>query len=196
MLDCLNFFFVVLFPEVGPYGYKFPLMNRTAFAVSDRFWNTLSIFNCLKVFFYLGFPCGSDSKESACNVGDPGLIAGSGKSLGEGNGNPLQCSYLENTMDGGAWWVTVWGCKELDTAEWLHFLSFFFQSKLAVIFPFLPNRINTDGSHPGCFRLCSQNFEQWQVSWGRSGQGEYLGPDPPFPCPFPGPHVSVLYTFL
>ena len=66
---------------------------------------------------FLDFPGGSDGKASACNVGDPGLIAGSGKSLGEGNGNPLQCSYLENTMDGGAWWVTVWGCKELDTAE-------------------------------------------------------------------------------
>ena len=85
----LSFLFVVLFPEVGLYGYKFPLMNRTAFAVSDRFWNMLSIFNFLKVFFYLGFPCGSDSKESACNVGDPGSIPGLGRSPGEGNGNPL-----------------------------------------------------------------------------------------------------------
>ena len=47
--------------------------------------------------------CGSDGKEPACNVGDPGSIPGSGRSPGEGNGNPLQCSCLENAMDGGAW---------------------------------------------------------------------------------------------
>ena len=44
----------------------------------------------------LGFPDGSDSKESACNAGDPGLIPGLGRSPGEGSGNPLQCSSLEN----------------------------------------------------------------------------------------------------
>ena len=50
-----------------------------------------------------GFPDGSDGKESACNVVDPGSIPGSGRSLGEGNGNPLQCSCVENSMDKGAW---------------------------------------------------------------------------------------------
>ena len=49
------------------------------------------------------FPGGSDGKESACNVGDPALISGSGRSPREGNGNPLQCSSLENSMDRGAW---------------------------------------------------------------------------------------------
>ena len=49
-----------------------------------------------------GFPGGSDSKASACNAGDPGSIPGSGRSPGEGNGNPLQHSCLENPMDGGA----------------------------------------------------------------------------------------------
>ena len=49
------------------------------------------------------FPGGSDGKVSACSVGDPGLITGSGRSPGEGNGNPLQFSCLENSMDGGAW---------------------------------------------------------------------------------------------
>ena len=44
----------------------------------------------------MGFPGGSDHKESACNVGDPGSILGSGRSAGEGNGNPLQYSCLEN----------------------------------------------------------------------------------------------------
>ena len=46
-----------------------------------------------------GFPGGSDGKESACNTGDPGLIPGSGRSPGEGNGNPLQYSCLENPME-------------------------------------------------------------------------------------------------
>ena len=46
-----------------------------------------------------GFPGGSDGKESAYNVGDPGSIPGLGRSLGEGNGNPLQYSCLENSMD-------------------------------------------------------------------------------------------------
>ena len=49
------------------------------------------------------FPGGSDSKASAHNAGDPGLIPGSGRSSGEGNGNPPQYSCLENPMDGGAW---------------------------------------------------------------------------------------------
>ena len=51
----------------------------------------------------------SDGKVSAYNVGDPGSIPGSGRSSGEGNGNPLQYSCLENPMDGGAWWATVHG---------------------------------------------------------------------------------------
>ena len=51
---------------------------------------------------FLGFPGGSAGKESACNVGDLGLVPGLGRSPGEGNGNPLQYSCLENSMDGGA----------------------------------------------------------------------------------------------
>ena len=50
-----------------------------------------------------GFPGGSDGKASACNAGDLGLIPGSGRSPREGNGNLLQYSCLENSMDGGAW---------------------------------------------------------------------------------------------
>ena len=46
--------------------------------------------------------CGSDGKASACNAGDPGSIPGSGRSPGEGNGNPFQHPCLENPMDGGA----------------------------------------------------------------------------------------------
>ena len=55
----------------------------------------------------LDLPCSSDGKESACSAGDLGLIPGSGRSSGEGNGNPLQYSCLENPMDGGAWRATV-----------------------------------------------------------------------------------------
>ena len=50
-----------------------------------------------------GFPGGSDGKASAYNAGDLGSIPGSGRSPGEGNGNPLQYSCLENPMDGEAW---------------------------------------------------------------------------------------------
>ena len=50
-----------------------------------------------------GFPGGSEVKETAWNVGDPGLIPGSGRSPGGGSGNPLQYSCLENPMEGGAW---------------------------------------------------------------------------------------------
>ena len=51
----------------------------------------------------IGFPGGSKVKVSASNAGDPGSIAGLGRSPGEGNGNPLQYSCLENPMDGEAW---------------------------------------------------------------------------------------------
>ena len=53
------------------------------------------------------FPGGSDGKASACIAGDLGLIPGSGRSPGEGNGNPLQYSCLENSMDKGAWQATI-----------------------------------------------------------------------------------------
>ena len=56
-----------------------------------------------------GFPGGSVGKESACNAGDLGLIPGLGRSPGEGNGNPLQYSCLENPMDRGAWRATDHG---------------------------------------------------------------------------------------
>ena len=60
----------------------------------------------------MGFPGGSDGKESACSVGDPSLTPGSGRSPGEGNGNPFQYSCLENPMTGGAWQATVhWVAK-------------------------------------------------------------------------------------
>ena len=63
----------------------------------------------------MGFPGGSDSKESTYKVRDLGSIPGSGKSLGEGNSYPLQYSGLENSMDRGAWWATVHGVSKSQT---------------------------------------------------------------------------------
>ena len=57
----------------------------------------------------MDFPGGSDGKASAYNVGDLGSIPGSGRSPGEGNGNPLQYYCLENPTDRGAWYPTVHG---------------------------------------------------------------------------------------
>ena len=58
---------------------------------------------------FLGFPYGSAGKESACNEGDLGLKPGLGRCPGEGKGDPLQYSSLENSMDRGAWWAAVYG---------------------------------------------------------------------------------------
>ena len=63
----------------------------------------------------MGFPGGSDGKVSALNVGDLGLIPGSGRSPEGGTGNPLQYSCLENPMDRGAWWDTVMGLQKSQT---------------------------------------------------------------------------------
>ena len=65
--------------------------------------------------YQLGFPGGSDSKESACNAGDLASIPGLGRSPGEGNGNPFQYSCLEKSMNRGAWQAIIHGVsKELD----------------------------------------------------------------------------------
>ena len=56
-----------------------------------------------------GFPGSSDGEESSCNVGDPSLIPGSGRSPREGNGNSLHGSCLGNLLDRGTWWATVCG---------------------------------------------------------------------------------------
>ena len=71
-----------------------------------------------------GFPGGSEVKASACNVGDLGSIPGSGRYPGEGNGNSLQYSFLENPMDGGAWWATVHRVAKSQT--WSSSLTFTF----------------------------------------------------------------------
>ena len=82
---------------------------------------------CLKIFcslIHALLPGGSDGEESACLVGDLGSIPGSGRSPGEGNGNSLQYSCLENPMGGGVWQSTVHGVAKSRTQLSDHFLSF------------------------------------------------------------------------
>ena len=69
--------------------------------MTETLWAIKS--NILTIWVFTGFPGGSDGKASAYNEGDPSSIPGSGRSPGEGNGNPLQFSCMENPMDGGAW---------------------------------------------------------------------------------------------
>ena len=64
---------------------------------------------------HLRLPCSSNGKESTCKVGDQGLILVFRSSSGEGNGNPLQYSCLENSMDRDAWQATVSGVKKSQT---------------------------------------------------------------------------------
>ena len=66
-------------------------------------------------FAEISFLGGSEVKASACNVGGLGSIPGSGRSPGEGNGNPLQYPCLEKPMGGGAWWATVHGVAKSPT---------------------------------------------------------------------------------
>ena len=76
------------------------IMQSSCWILKIKAWDQLVLANTLKK---KGFPGGSDGRASAWNVGDLGLIPGSGRSSGEGNDNQLQYSCLENSMDRGAW---------------------------------------------------------------------------------------------
>ena len=71
----------------------------------------LTIFEARNKFFMV-FPSGSAVKNPPANAGDVSLIPGSGRVPGEGNGNPLQYSCLENPRDGGAWWAAISGVTQ------------------------------------------------------------------------------------
>ena len=95
---------------------------------------------------FLGLPDSSVGKESACSAGDLGLIPGSGRSLGEGNGNPLQYSCLENPTDRGAWRATV----HVFTKSWTQL-----SSPTRVREPFLFHCSQRHRSYPNSFFVFS-----------------------------------------
>ena len=80
---------------------------------SSDTWAGVELLNSIIIF--LGFPDSSDGKESVCSVGDLGLIPWLGRAPGEGNHSPLQISCLENLMDKGAWWATVYSVTKSQT---------------------------------------------------------------------------------
>ena len=105
-------------------GKWYPLPNHSPTAgflppIPSSQSDLLKHTNLLLIFLYC-FPASSGGKEAACHAGDPGSIPGLGRSPGEGNGNPLQYSCLENPMDRGAWQATVHGSQELDKTEQLN----------------------------------------------------------------------------
>ena len=71
--------------------------------------------NMQSIIYDMGFPCGSDGKESTYSVGDKNLIPRLGRSPGEGNGYTLWYFCLENSMDRGSWWATVPGDSKSQT---------------------------------------------------------------------------------
>ena len=111
----------------------------------DIWFATLSIalwssYDFQKEIKYQFFPGDSDGKESACNVGDLGLIPELGRPPGEGNSYPLQCSCLESSVDRGTWRATVHGAAESDVTEWLT-LSLFCAKLTPLTFLFLKMRL-------------------------------------------------------
>ena len=93
----------------------------------------------------MGFLGGSDGKSSAHNEGDPGSIPGWEKSLGEGNGNPLQYSCLENSMDGGALWAIVHGVAKSQTrlSDFTFFIVSINESDFCVLILYLATLLNS-----------------------------------------------------
>ena len=83
--------------------------GRLQYVGSQRAGHDWTTFTSVHLWSRQGFQGGSDGKESACSVGDPGLTPKSGRSIGEGDGYTLQYSWLENSMDRGTWWATVNG---------------------------------------------------------------------------------------
>ena len=101
-LRLLIFLPAILIPACASSGLAFRMMH-SAYKLNKQGDNIQPFANFKPVYCSMGFPGGSDGKASACIVGDPSSIPGLGRSPGEGNGNPLQYTCLENPMDRGAW---------------------------------------------------------------------------------------------
>ena len=114
-----------------------------------------------------GFPGSSDGKESSCNAGDPNLIPGSGRSPGEGTGNPLQYSCLLNSMDRKAWQATVHGATK--SRIWLsdqkfHLQMSYLEWKWYVFFS-NRNSPNTSLKHLKSIASTQNSYERTQVHY-------------------------------
>ena len=113
----LKCFLLSFLSKQGP-SFSLPYSLHLSIFLNDKKWKITSVdWQCTRNFTLpllslttpLSFPGDLEGKASACNAGDPGSIPELGSSLGEGNGNPLQYSCLENPMDGGAWEAAVHG---------------------------------------------------------------------------------------
>ena len=122
------------------------------------------------------FAGGSDGKVSAYNAEDPGWTPKSGRSSGEGNGNPLQYFHPENPMDGGAWWATQSMGSQRVRHNWANF-TFTFGSKSSLLFYLIKFswdswQIKTDdftNLHPLLFLTCTSfhpwTAKKWTMNW-------------------------------
>ena len=147
-----------------------------------RGWGALCVnlfTKCLgSIWYVLGFPGGSDGKESACNAGDRGLIPGLGRSPGGGSGNALQCSCLENPTDRGAWRAPVHGVAES-------------QTRLSVQPGETPAREWPHGGLTPSARGPRPRRRLEASSWWAGGEGDG-GETEQLTSSFPGPTISVL----
>ena len=115
----------ICIPNNSTWGFPFlHILTDTCYLLS--FW--------WQPLWHVSFPDGSNSKEFACHAGDPGSVPGLGKPPGEGNGNPLQYSCLENSTDRGACWALVHGMTKSrtrlsDSHSLAHCFPFIFQCR-------------------------------------------------------------------
>ena len=134
-----------------------------------------------------GFPGGPDGKESACNAGNPGLMPGLQRSLGEGNGNALLYSCLEYFMGRGAWWATVHGFTKSQT--WLSKWQFHFHSSQPLSTP------STPSSQLQAWACDPSLFNQVQATNSGKHKSHSVHYDPFLSPVFPN-HITLLHIIL
>ena len=155
-----------------------------------KFWKLLSTIefkeSFIQIFFFLKgrhlyFPCDSEGKASGYSAGDLGLIPGSGRSPGEGNGTPLPYSCLENPMDEGAGWATVHGVEKswtrLSNFTTLHlesFIHFFFKGSHLFITSILKSNMHLESLNPVTARRWAAG--RWRVRREMAQEERQHGP--------------------